>query len=107
MGRMGFWIKRIALKSGEVVTEQELREDENRFDGPCPVVGDLVDVECRGRKFTATVVWGNWPDRLHNGDAVVPLRVAELGLDAQTRLWALRKIAGKPDRKIFMGSLAQ
>ena len=39
---MGYWIKRIALKTGEVVTERELREDENRFDGQVPVVGDLV-----------------------------------------------------------------
>ncbi len=102
---MGFWIKRIALKSGEVVTEQELRKDENRFEGPCPVVGDLVDIECRGRKFTAKVVWGNWPDRVHAEEAVVPLRVAELGLDPQTQLWALRKIEGKPDCKILMGYL--
>jgi hypothetical protein len=37
---MGYWIKRIALKAGEVVTEQELREDENLFCGPTPIVGD-------------------------------------------------------------------
>lgn len=81
---MGYWIKRIVLKSGEVVTERELREDENRFDGPAPVVGDLVEVECRGRKFTATVVWGNWPDRDHPAEAVVPLRVSEIGFDEAT-----------------------
>lgn len=105
---MGYWIKRIALKSGEVVTEQELREDENCFDGPCPVVGDLVEVECRGRKFAATVIWGNWANRkLTVDDAVVPLRVAELGLDPQTPLWLLHKSADKPDLKIFIGSLAQ
>lgn len=78
---MGYWIKRIALKTGEVVTEQELREDENRFDGPVPVVGDLVQVECRGRSFTAEVVSGNWPGRIHPDNTVVPLRVFELGLD--------------------------
>jgi hypothetical protein len=54
---MSYWVKRIALKSGEVVTEQELREDENLFDGPAPVLGDLIEVECRGRKFSATVIW--------------------------------------------------
>jgi len=80
----GYWIKRIALKSDEVVTERELREDENRYDGPVPVVGDLVEVECRGRRFTAKVVWGNWPGRIHPEDAVVPLRVVELGFDEAT-----------------------
>ena len=60
---MPYWIKRILLKSGEVVTERELREDENRFDGPIPVVGDRVTVTCRGRQFEAKVIWGNWPDR--------------------------------------------
>jgi hypothetical protein len=80
---MGYWVKRIALKTGEVVTEREreLRQDENRFDGPVPVVGDLIEVECRGRKFTANVVSGNWPDRVHPDDVLVPLRVFELGLD--------------------------
>jgi len=78
---MGYWIKRIVLKSGEVVTERELRQDENRFDGPIPVVGDLLEVECRGRKFTARVAWGNWPGRVHPDDAIIPLRVYELGFD--------------------------
>jgi hypothetical protein len=76
---MGYWIKRIALKSGEVVTEAELREDENLFEGPAPVVGDIIPVECRGRKFQAEVVWGSWPDRSQAADAVVPLRVVEVG----------------------------
>lgn len=101
---MGYWIKRIALQSGEVVTEQELREDENRFEGKAPVLGELVEVECRGRKFQAKVIWGSWPDRPHAEDAVVPLRVAEVGLDPQTPLWFLRKSAGKPDTKITCGS---
>jgi hypothetical protein len=77
---MRYWIKRIALQSGEVVTEAELREDENLFEGPVPVVGDVIDVRCRGREFQAEVVWGNWPDRSHSPDALVPLRVAEIGL---------------------------
>lgn len=83
---MGYWVKRIALKDGEVVTEAELREDENRFDGPVPVIGDLIQVQCRGRKFMAEVVWGNWPDRVHSIDAVVPLRVSEVGLNPATPL---------------------
>jgi len=78
---MGYWVKRIVLKTGEVVTERELREDENRFEGPAPVVGDLIEVVCRGRKFTARVVWGNWPGRTHSEDVMVPLRVFELGFD--------------------------
>jgi hypothetical protein len=83
---MGYWIKRIALKDGEVVTERELREDENRFDGPVPVVGDLVEVQFRGRKFMAMVMWGNWPGRIHSDETIIPLRVAEVDLDPATPL---------------------
>jgi hypothetical protein len=83
---MGYWIKRIALKSGEVVTERELREDQNRFEGSPPVVGDVLEVECRGRKLLAEVVWGNWLGREYAADAVVPLRVSEVGLDPATPL---------------------
>ena len=78
---MPYWVKRIGLKDGEVVTESELRADENLFDGPVPVVGDLIEVQCRGRKFLAEVIWGNWPDHVHSNDVVVPVRVAEVGLD--------------------------
>src|SRR5690242_6981070 len=83
---MAYWIKRIALKSGELVTERELREDENRFEGPAPVVGDIAEVECRGRKFQAEVIWGNWPGRIHAAEAIIPLRVAEVGLDPRAPL---------------------
>jgi hypothetical protein len=101
---MSYWVKRIALVSGEVVTEQELRADENRFVGPAPVVGDIMEVTCRGRAFAAKVVWGNWPERAHSDDEVVSLRVSEVGLDEdQTPLWFVRKSPGKPDRKMFIG----
>ena len=87
-GIMGYWVKRITLENGEVVTERELREDENRFDGPAPEVGDLIEVQCRGRRFMAVVMWGNSPDRVHSVDTVVSLRVAEVGLDPPTPLRA-------------------
>ena len=74
---MPFWVKRILLKSGELLTERELSPDENRFEGTPPVVGDVLTVTANGRSFEATVIWGNWPDRDH-GDAVVPIRVEEL-----------------------------
>ena len=74
---MSYWVKRILLKSGELVTERELAPDQNRFAGPSPVVGDVVTVTCRGREFEAKVVWGNWRGREH-GDALVPIRVEEL-----------------------------
>jgi hypothetical protein len=61
--RMPYWVKRIALKSGERVTERELRRDENRSTDAAPFVGDIITVTCRGRTFRARVVWGNWPDR--------------------------------------------
>lgn len=79
---MRYWIKRILLQSGEVVTERELRADQNLFNGPVPVVGDTVNVECRGRTFAAKVIWGHWPDRNHAPGTIVPLRVEEHGFDA-------------------------
>jgi len=66
------------LKSGELVTERELRPDENYHDGPIPVVGDHIEATYRGRQFRTKVVWGNWPDREHRPDVVVPLRVEEI-----------------------------
>jgi hypothetical protein len=30
---MSYWVKRILLRTGELVTERELRPDENLFDG--------------------------------------------------------------------------
>jgi len=36
---MAYWVKRIALKRGEIVTEDELRHDENLFEGSAHVVG--------------------------------------------------------------------
>jgi hypothetical protein len=77
---MTYWVKRVILKGGELVTERELRPEENRFDGPAPVVGDTFTVTVRGRTFTAEVVWGNWPGRADDLDpqVVVPLRVKEL-----------------------------
>lgn len=75
---MAYWLKRILLRSGELVTERELGRDENRFGGEAPVVGDEIDVTCRGRSFRARVTWGNWPDRTHDPNEVVPLRVEEV-----------------------------
>ena len=77
---MPYRIKRIALRSGEVVTERELDPGSNVFDGEAPVVGDVVTVTCRGRTFPAKVIWGNWPGRNDGRDpaVTVPLRVEEL-----------------------------
>jgi hypothetical protein len=89
---MAYWINRIILKTGEVVTERELRADENRFDGLPPVIGDLVEVVCRGRKFTAKVLWGNWPGRVYPPDVVVSLRVYELGYDKTTTALIFQRV---------------
>lgn len=75
---MPYWIRRILLKSGELVTEKELRRDEYYCEGIAPVVGEVLTVHCRGRTFRAEVVWGNWPGRGHSADMVVPLRVKEI-----------------------------
>jgi hypothetical protein len=75
---MTYWVKRIKLKNGEVITERELRHDENLFEGAAPVVGDKITVTWRGRKFEARVIWGNWPapDADPKG-TIVPIRVEE------------------------------
>jgi hypothetical protein len=75
---MPYWVKRIALRSGELVTERELRPDENYFQGAAPVVGDVIKVRCRDRIFDAKVVWGNWRGREHGAEVIVPLRVQEI-----------------------------
>ncbi len=77
---MPYWVKRIMLKTGELVTERELRPDENFFEGPPPVVGDELAVTCRGRTFKARIIVGNWPGRNETRDPaiVVPLRVEEI-----------------------------
>jgi len=77
---MTYWVKRVILKDGELVTERELTPEENRFDGPTPVVGDVITIMVRGRSFAAEVVWGNWPGRSDDVDpmVVVPLRVKEI-----------------------------
>jgi hypothetical protein len=76
---MTYWVKRIKLKSGEIVTERELRHDENLFAGQAPIVGDKMIVTCRGRKLEARVIWGNWSGReTSEGTTIVPLRVEEI-----------------------------
>ena len=77
---MPYWVKRIKLKSGELVTERELQHDENLFQGPTPVIGDIIAVTCLGQKLSAKVVWGNWSGREYNREKeeIIPLRVEEL-----------------------------
>lgn len=77
---MAYRVKRILLKSAEIVTERELRPDENLFEGPAPVVGDEFTVTCRGRTFKARIIVGNWPGRNETRDPaiLVPLRVEEI-----------------------------
>jgi hypothetical protein len=77
---MTYWVKRILLKTGELITERELRPDENKFEGPAPVVDDIMTVVCRGRTFRARVVAGNYPGReaTHPPGTIIPLRVVEI-----------------------------
>jgi hypothetical protein len=76
--KMTYWIKRIILKSGELVTEKELRPDENRFEGPHPMLGDLITVTCRGQTFEARVVAGPGRQVKVHPETLVPLRVEEI-----------------------------
>jgi hypothetical protein len=76
---MAYWVKRIQLKTGEIVTERELRPDENLFDGQAPLAGDRLEVTCRGRTFEAEVLVGRFPDRPEpKGGAPYPIRVGEI-----------------------------
>jgi hypothetical protein len=60
------------------VTEKELGPDENYSSDAAPVVGDMINVRCRGRDFDAKVVWGHWPGRTYAAGTVVLLRVEEI-----------------------------
>jgi hypothetical protein len=73
-------VRRIVLRSGDIVTEKELRSDENFFEGTPPVAGETITVVCRGRTFSAKVIWGNWRGRNETRDEgeIVPLRVEEI-----------------------------
>jgi hypothetical protein len=75
---MAYWIKRIILKTGEVVTEAELSPEMNRSDGPAPLVGDIVTVTCRGRTFQARIVVGSYPGREYPPELVLSLRAEEI-----------------------------
>lgn len=76
---MTYWVKRILLKTGELVTERELRPDENLFEGPAPVAGDRLKVTCRDRDFEAIVVVGRFPDRPDPvKETIYPIRVEEI-----------------------------
>jgi hypothetical protein len=76
---MAYWIKRILLKTGELVTERELRPDENLFEGKAPVAGDRLTVTCRGRAFEARVVVGRFPGRPErHSETAYPIRVEEI-----------------------------
>jgi hypothetical protein len=76
---MAYWVKRILLKTGELITERELRADENLFDGMAPIAGETLQVTFRGRSFVAEVVVGRFPDRpAPIEEMVYPIRVREI-----------------------------
>jgi hypothetical protein len=74
---MAYWVKRIMLKSGELITEKELRPDENRFEGEHPLLGEVITVACRGRCFKAEVVAGP-PRNANPPGTVILIRVQEI-----------------------------
>jgi hypothetical protein len=77
---MSYWVQRIVLGSGEVVTERELKGDENYSDETPPVMGDRMTVTCRGRLFAAEVIKGPTREQRERGlpAGVYPLRVSEV-----------------------------
>jgi hypothetical protein len=77
---MPYWVKRIQLKDGQLVTERELKPTDNFCSGSAPVVGDIITITYNGRSFPAEVIWGNWPGREEGCEpsVVVPLRVREI-----------------------------
>ena len=74
---MKFWIGRIQLKSGEIVTERELLPTENAFEGVAPKMGEVLSVRCRGRELRGKVVWLTYPMPESSENPVV-LRVQEV-----------------------------
>ncbi|MGF6228317.1 hypothetical protein QFZ27_002272 [Inquilinus ginsengisoli] len=76
---MACWVKRILLKSGEFVKEDELTGETSSYEGRPPMVGDEIVVRWRGKEMKVRVVWGNWPGRIaEDDDALVPIRAEEL-----------------------------
>jgi hypothetical protein len=74
-----YWVKRIGLKSGEFVEEDELTREVSRYEGRPPVVGDEIIVRFRDREMKVRVIWGNWPGRIaDDDDTLVPIRAEEL-----------------------------
>ena len=77
---MTYLVKRIVLKDGQLLTERELDARDYTFDGPTPIVGDVIDVSLNGRPFSAEVIWGNWAGQSEQRHPleIVPIRVREL-----------------------------
>ena len=77
---MKFHVTRIILKTGELVIAKEDSINSTRFEGVVPVIGDIINVTCRGRSIKAKVIWGHWPDSEvdENLFESVPLRVEEI-----------------------------
>ncbi|MGX8008101.1 hypothetical protein ACVDG8_003385 [Mesorhizobium sp. ORM8.1] len=76
---MPYRIKRILLKTGEIITERTLPKGGILIDADAPVVGDVVETIVRGQSMKVEIIWGNWADRRQqNPDVIVPLRAKEL-----------------------------
>lgn len=77
---MTFLVKRIVLKDGRLLTERDLDARAYTFEGPAPVVGDVVEINHDGRPLSAKVIWGNWPGQAGQRHPleIVPIRVEEL-----------------------------
>lgn len=75
---MAYRIRRVLLRSGQILKERDL-------DAVCPVVeghppglGDTMTVSLFGRRVPVEVIWGDWAGRTGDPVAVVPLRVKEV-----------------------------
>ena len=77
---MTYLVKRIVLKDGKLLTERDLDSRAYTFEGPPPVVGDVVEFPHDGRPLSAKVIWGNWPGQSEQRHPleIVPIRVEEL-----------------------------
>ncbi|MER8566442.1 hypothetical protein NKH85_14775 [Mesorhizobium sp. M0924] len=76
---MPYRIKRILLKTGEILTERTLLGGGILVDEEAPVVGDIVETTVRGQPMKVEIIWGHWADRRSsNPDMIVPLRAKEV-----------------------------
>lgn len=61
---MKYWVSRMMLKDGKILTEKDMPQDANVFEGEVPKIGDVLEVSFAGRSIRARV--GHYSQRFDN-----------------------------------------